>query len=123
MMDINNDPQGGNHHATWTVSAIDCGNGRGVSGGTTTMTTMRKQPLMLALMVVVTMAVMHRPLPKRRRIARPSRKLCRKSLDNSAEGEDRQRHHNNNRRTGRGWGGSDKDDEEEEYDSCWKVVG
>ncbi len=35
-----NDPQGGDRHATGAVNALDCGNRRGIAGATTRTTTM-----------------------------------------------------------------------------------
>ncbi len=82
------DPQGGACRAMGAVD-LNCGNGRGIAGMTTTRTTMRKQT---SLTEVVTMAIAQRPSPKRQKIVGRSRKLKNKSSDDSTEGEDCQWH-------------------------------
>jgi hypothetical protein len=70
---------------TEAVNALDCGDGRGIAGTTTTTTT-RKQTLAalalaLAPTAATTMAIARCPLPKRWRIAGPSRESRRESSD------------------------------------------
>ncbi len=85
------------------VNTLNCGDGRGVNGVTTTTT--RKQILVLAPMsasaptVAAMKAITCHPSPKRRRIAGPSRKSRRKSSDNSAEGGYHRWSHDNEGRT------------------------
>ena len=101
--DANNDPWGGNRHMMGAVDTLDCGDGRGVTGATTTMTTMCEQTSTLAPAALArTTAIACCPLSKRRRIVVPNRKSRHESLDSSAEGGDCLRHRNNNGGTGRG---------------------
>ena len=102
--DVDDNPRGGDCHAKGAVNALNCSDGRGVPGVTRTAT-MHEQMSALALAAAMTTAIAHRPSPKRRRIAGSSRESCRKSSENSAEGEDHQMRCDNNGRTGRGWGG------------------
>jgi len=93
-------PLGADRHATGTVDALDCGEGKGIAGTTTammtTMTTTRKQALAAART-----AIARCPSPKRRRIVRPSHESRRESSENSAEGEDCRRRRYDEGRTRR----------------------
>ena len=86
------DPREGNHHAKGEVDALDYSNGRGIAGASTLTMMMRERTLASAS---ARTAIARHFLPKRRRIAGPSRESRRKSLDDSAEGED-----NNQQMTG-----------------------
>jgi hypothetical protein len=99
------DPWGGNRRATEAVNAFDYGDGRGIAGATMTTRTMTMTMMMRTMTrertlapasatasaptAAATMAITHRPSPKRWRIAGPSHELHRKSSDESVEGEDR----------------------------------
>ena len=100
---LRHDPRGGGHHVMGAVKTLNCGDGRGVNGVTTTTT--RKQISVLAPMsasaptVAVMTAITRHPSPKRWRIAGPSRESRCKSSDDSAEGGYRRRRHDNEGRT------------------------
>ena len=75
------------------VDTLDCGNGRGIAGMATTMTTREQTSapapaLSLSPTAAATMVIVRCPSPKRWRIAGPKCESRCESSDDSAEGGD-----------------------------------